>query len=510
MPSPPLPDTLVLPTRADLVAQWKSDVNFRAPGVSTDVGTLPDIDANVAGDLLLPVFVESSRQADAATLAGQNSAQLDQTCKDFGLPTKLPAVGASGFVQVTTSVGGANIASGQEIRNLVTGFRYTVSIGGVYNSTGTSPNNLVPVVGVDTGPSTNVTYGTTLTWTSPPPGLLTQAAVFENSDGSGLSGGADIESDDEQRARIRNARAFPAVSGNDAAYQLAATQTPGLAIGAAFTYPACLGAGTTCLVFLLRPASPGAGRIPNTAQIALVRANVIGQMPKDDSASFGVVLSDPVDLKLGVVWAPGAASWTDGTGAWPPSSGGSYDYKVSAVTDATHFTISTTDPGAVKPQAGQTIGFFVLGNLVSEPDAAFVRKRILSVTGANPWVIVCDTANNASDTTFTPAVNDRAMPWSDSLAALVPAITSYFDALGPGEQFATFFDAGYRQRRSPSNPASWPSVLTNKALVPIEELTAIEDVAIASPSTPRTPAIGTPGVSAYVLMLRSFSVYPKA
>lgn len=502
-----LPDRLVVPSRDDLVAQWKSDVNFRAPAISTDVGTLPDIDANVEADIVLPVFKESSRQADVESLDGQNTTQLNATCRDAGIPTQLPASGSSGFVNVSTSAGGASIAAGQEIKHLPTGLRWTCAVSGLYTT-----DTPVPIVGVDTGPQTNMPFGTVLTWSSPPAGLLAQATVFENSDGSGLTGGADVETPDEQRNRIRNARAFPAVSGNDAAYQKAAIETPGIAIGAAFTIPAVLGSGTTALAFLLRPGSPGGTRIPNNVQIGIVRGYVTVQMAKDDSCSYPVVLADPIDLKLGVVWAQGAASWTDGSAAWPPASAGTYDYSVSVSVDSTHFTISTTDPGAIAPQAGLTIGFFVRANVVSSPDNVFVRKRIASVVGGStgPWTIVVDTSNNSSDTTYTPVVGDRAMPWSDSLGLLSPPVVSFFDGLGPGEEFSVFFDDGYRQKRNPPDPKTWPKALTNKSLINVESLDAIEDVAIVSPSTPRDPAIGTPGVTIYLLTLRSLSVYPKA
>lgn len=500
-----LPDRLIVPSRDDLTTQWKNDVNFRAPAISTDTGTLPDIDANVEADIVLPIFSESSRQADVETLDGQDSTQLNTTCRDLGIPTKLPATGSSGYVNVSTAAGGATIAQGQEIKHLPTGLRWTCAVGGVYTS-----STPVPIVGTDMGPQTNLPFGTVLTWSSPPAGLLAQATVFRDSENRGLTGGADVETDDEQRNRIRNARAFPAVSGNDAAYQKAALETPGVALGAAFTYPCDLGSGTTSVAILLRPATSGASRIPNNVQIGLVRGYVTVQMAKDDSASYPSVLSSPVDLKLGVVWAQGAASWTDSTSAWPPAAAGTYDYAVSASVDATHFTISTTDPFAVAPQAGLTIGFFVEANVVASPDNVFVRKRILSVTGSNPWTIVVDTANNASDTTYTPAVGDRAMPWSDSLALLSPSVVSYFDGLGPGEEFATFFDDGYRQRRNPPDPKTWPKSLTNKSLIGIEELDAIEDVAIVSPATPHDPPIGTPGVLVYLLTLNSLSVYPKA
>lgn len=501
-------DKLIVPTREDLVTRYKSDYSFRAPLISTAEGTLPDIDANVTADLLLPIYTESSRQADANTLAGMNSTQLDAVCVAMGIPTKLPAVGAAGFVIVSTSIGGANIPAGAEIRNLNTGLRYNCAAPGIYNSNGASPTNLVPVTGVDTGPSTNVNSGVTLTWTSPVPGLSSQATVFQNSDGSGLSGGSNQESDDEQRARITESRANPAVSGNDAAYQLAMTKTPGMAVQAPFTWPAILGPGTTGVAGLLRPTSPGAGRIMTTAQIGLMKSWVIGQMPKDDSSIFIVILPQTVDMVFSITWAKGTASWTDGTNAWPPRTAVTYPYTVLGGATPKVFQVTTADPGAVAPQAGQTIGFFILGNLVSAPAQVLVQKRILSVTGLNPWTITIDATFAASDVSYAPTTGQRVMPWSDSLSQIVSPVVDYFETLGPGEMLATFFDNGYRQQRSPPDPGSWPQAITTKMLVPIEELAAVQNVLIASPSTPFYPNVGVPGVYANLLTLNSISAYP--
>jgi hypothetical protein len=416
-----LPDRLVVPTRGDLVAQWKSDVNFRAPAINTDVGTLPDIDANVEADIVLPIFVEDSRQADVESLDGQDSSQLDRTCTDMGIPTKLPATGSSGFVACSLSAGGAFIAAGQEIRDLVTGLRWTCADQLASTRRHQQPRSRSSESrhGPDrrTSPRGPCSRGA-----SPPPGLLAQASVFENSPtGAGLSGGADVESDDEQRTRIRNARANPAVSGNDAAYQTrGACRHAGVAIGVAFTYPRRASArAPRASPFLLRPSSPGAGRIPNTAQIALVRANVIGQMSKDDSC---VVRRRPRRIR----WTSSSASCGRralrrgpmARAAWPTSAAGNtYEYTDRRrVTDSTHFVISTTDPSPVVAAGGADARALRARATSSRRLTRSSSESVsLSVTGSGPWTIVVDTSNNASDTTFTPRVGDRAMPWSDSL-----------------------------------------------------------------------------------------------
>jgi len=502
MAAPVLPSALVVPTRDDLQSRFKRDLQIAAArggaSIAVATGSLGDIESKVYADAMLPIYAEAARQSATGTLDGKSLSELKQEAKDSGLTEQLPAAGASGFVIAAGATGGGFVTAGGEFRNLATGKRYMSLVSGLYK-----PGDLVAVAGIDTGPSSNVDAGTTLTWTSPPPGIDASAVVFEESDGSGLTGGRDAETAQEIADRIRASRANPAASGNDAAYQAAAMSTPGIAIQAAFTYPAIVGPGSTCLLFLLRPSAIGGSRIPNNAQIGLVKGYVTTQMPKGDSATFGVVIPQSTDLVITVVWANGVAQWTDGV-PWPPYS--SFDtYKVTNDTTATatSFSVGTSDPGYIAPQVGQTIGLFDRTNLV------FVEKRIRTVATVSPghWTLTIDTTDNASDTQFTPAVGDLVSPWSDSLNTLPGLVATYFDGLGPGEQVASFFDQGYRQRRSPVDPQFWPSSLTTKVLIPILELSSINDAEIKSPTLPFSPTVGTPGVSSNLLTLGRFAVF---
>lgn len=503
MAAPVLPTALVVPTRDALAATFKRDIQIAATrgGITIAIadGSLPDIKAKVFTDAMIPLYGEAARQSDVGTLDGKSGTELEQEAIDSGLPGRLAAAGASGFVVAQGATGGGYLTAGAEIRNLATGKRYQSLVSGLYK-----PGNLVTIAGIDTGPSTNVDAGTILTWTSPPPGIDASATVFADVDGNGLTGGRDIETDQQIRDRIRASRTNPAASGNDAAYQTAAMNTPGVGISAVFTYPAILGPGSTCLLFLLRPAVSGASRIPNNAQIGLVKGYVTGQMPKGDSVYYGVAIEQSTDVTMTVVWATGVAQWTDGI-PWPP-----YDalgvYSVYSAASATAFTLQYVGSGtSAVPQAGQTIALFDRTNLV------FVEKRILSVVSHLPSIahfdIAVDTTDNASDTQFTPAVGDLVSPWSDSINSIPALVAGYFDSLGPGEQVSTFFDAGYRQRRSPPDPQFWPASLTTKMLIPILQLAAIGDAEIKLPALPAAPTVGTPGVSSNLLTFGRFAVY---
>lgn len=181
-----------------------------------------------------------------------------------------------------------------------------------------------------------------------------------------------------------------------------------------------------------------------------------------------------------------------------------YKVKNTTTPTATACTVGTTDPGYVAPQVGQTIALFDRANM------RFVDKKILTVAVVSPgiWTLTFDTTNGASDTTFTPAVGDYVMPWSDSLPILIDPVAAFYETLGPGEQFATFFDEGYRQRRYPSSPTSWPNEITSRLSTPLEQLSAIDTVLVKSPALPYATPVGVVGVSSNLLEMGKLAVYP--
>ena len=208
----------------------------------------------------------------------------------------------------------------------------------------------------------------------------------------------------------------------------------------------------------------------------------------------------PVNVALRVTWAIGAPGWQDAT-QWPPYANPMVQIKAATVPTATAFRVTNV---GTAPVAGQTIGFF------DSAAAKFRKKRILTATFAvgTDYDIVCDTSNNASDTTYTPVVLQPCCPWSDSLDTLTSTIVNYFDVLGPGEQLSTFFDPGLRQRRSPKDPQFWPSTITTRLLTGVFALPTVQDTTLQEPATPFSPAVGTAGVSSNLLTLATIVAFP--
>lgn len=520
-----LPGPIATSTRDREIERFKRSFRIRVqngdPSVLVDTGDSSpvDTDAKICADIVMPLYAAAKTSSDNSVLEQARAKALKQWGKREGVGDPLGARGASGVVTIEASPGGGAIPTGQELRHKSSGLRYQVITNSHYDD-----GDPCAIVGKDTGPATNLPPGTQLEWTSPPPGIADTVLVQADASGHGLAGGADAEGEDNYRARIEQEKQSRAASGNDAEYQLAAESTPDAAIQKAFTWPCWFGPGTTCVICTVKPAHPGGSRAPSSTQMALVEAHVVGEFPGDDGASFGLLQEDPAEVVYAIDWAEGAPGWQDKV-TWPqffaqsPLSGPAA-IKVTAAASATTFTLATANAnysGVRQPVVGQTIGFYDRLNFKNQ------RKRILTVTGTGPWVITCDTTNNASDTSFTPAVGQRAMPWSDSLDATlftegkeadgaqeaVPpsGVLAHFDTLGPGEQFSSFYDDGQRQHRQPRPPRSWPHTLTTRGLIDAITAPEVEDVDLLE-GDGLAPAVGTPGLTAHILLLHGLAFFP--
>jgi uncharacterized phage protein gp47/JayE len=501
MPLDNVPGQFVVPTRPELVADYERDYRLIVPDAVIGEGTPINVDAKVQADALLPLYTQALKIARLGSLEDMTGDQLEDAAEDLGLPRRLAATGARGFVRVTTSAGGAAIVAGQEAVHSLTGTRYAADETGLKLD-----GDSVALVGITSGPITNLPAGSVLDWVDPPAGLAQRATVTADGNGDGLIGGRDEETNEEIVDRIRDARANPSASGNEAAYRKAVRETPGVPVQAAFTTPALFGPGTIGVFLLLRPSGPGGTRIANADQMAAVSSHVRLELPGDDSPFFFDVFEYPLVVALRVRWARGVSGWTDAT-PWPP-------YVVSDAakmrvngtpTSPTAFQVTDGNNGSPAPAIGNTIAFW------DRPKNTFRRKRILTVTaaGAGTWNVTCDTSNNASDQTYTPESGQAFGPWSDSLQPLALPMVGEFDKLGPGEQ-ATFFDVDKRRRRQPESPEQWPSVLTARALVPLYDLPALSSVEVAQPTFPyETPLPLVEFGFPRLLVLSNLLVFPQ-
>ncbi len=463
-----LPAPIPITTRDKEIEKWKRSFRVRVPAADTGTGTQPDTDARTNADIVMPLYAAATINNNNTVLELARGAALDQWAEREGVDPRREAVGASGSVTFAGNLTGSTIPDTAEIKNSDTGVRYRVITTALY-----VPGDPIGIVGKDTGPGTNLAAGAQLKWTSPQPGSSDFAVVTTQANGTGLTGGRDKENDDEFLLRIQQEKQNRAASGNDAEYQLEAEKTPNVAIQKSFTYPAITMAGTIGLVFTMLPQHSGGSRIPNATQVSLVESHVTGEFPGDDGAMFGLLADQNTDVVYEIDWADSAAGWTD-LAPWPvyyavaPVSGPGAVQITS--TSATVFTLATANSvytGIQQPLAGQTIAF------------------------------------------YTPAVGQRACPWSDSLPSILTGLWAYFDTLGPGEQVSTFYDEGTRQRRQPDSKLSWNYSTTTRGLSDAAELAAeVADVGVIE-GDEVTPAVGNPGTLSYLLLLRYLAVFPK-
>jgi uncharacterized phage protein gp47/JayE len=492
-----LPGVIVTQTRDEYRDRYLQDYQLMVPDADVGPGGQPYVDGSLSADNALVLFNDAITIGNGTNIDTSTGRWLKQIGESEGV-YKLPPAGASGYIIVTTAVGGATIFQGDEVRQQLSGLRFLVAQTKLYVD-----GELVPIAGLDTGDATNLDAGTVLEFTNPRPGCAPLATVFEQSNGDGLTGGRPEESDDDYRARIKLKRANPPASGNDAEYQRVIEDIASMSVQKAFTYPAVFGPGTMSFAFTLRPSTPGAGRIPNGAQITLVLATLLGREPADDGIFAAVVVSQSLDVVYRVSWLNGAAGWANNP-RWPPYSSPKVTVRAAPAPTPTTFRIGTTGGPIDDPVAGQTIGVF------DRPNKAFRRKRIESVTPVTPgqeWDIVCSTVNLASDTTYMPNSGQAVSPWSDSLDQLVVPTLTYVDGLGSGEMFSTFVDPGLRQKRNPPNPDSYPSTITNKIISPILALPSISNAVLLEPTIPFDTTVGTPGTLVYLFELRDLGVY---
>lgn len=492
-----LPDGFTVPTRSEIRDKFQRDFVLRQPGAPTGPGSQAFIDGSVIADTLAPVYADAVSIARGANLDDMTREQLKDEASALGIPEELPASAGSGFVVITASSGGVFIDSARELKDDSRKLRFRCASSATYFDA-----QPVPIIGIDVGPATNIPAGTTLKWTNPPAGLGATATVQADADGRGLTGGRNAETDDDIRNRIRAEESDKAAAGNVAEIRLRvkeAARVLGIAIREVFVYPAVVGAGHYSYVFTLRPGSPGDSRVPDSVQIAAVRAYIHGVLPEDDGILAAELIDEDVDLRLGIEWAKGAEGWLDAQ-PWPLYSDG---FKVSTVTSATVFRVVGTT-AVQPPAAGKTFAFY------DASEGTFVRKKILTATfvSGTSYDIVVDATNNVSDVNYVPAVNEEMCPWSASLDLIVAPLVAEFDALGPGQQVEEPFDEGYRQKRMPEDPYEWPSALRHNALDGVDDLSQVLDVEWLEPDMPHAPAVGVAGVSANLLFPASILAFP--
>jgi hypothetical protein len=465
-----------------------------------DVGpnTLPQILSKGVSAVTAPIYSNNQIVAQATTIRGSFGTRLDAIGAELGVP-RGGATPASGSIQITAEPGGGTIYAGDVVVYTPANITLVVLETNVYVD-----GDLVEVNTTSTGPTANIDAGAVVQFQNQRPGIGLQAVVFEQPDGTGISGGSDAQTDYDYQNTLIAAQSDPAAAGNVAQLLRVVERTANVPVLKAFCIPCFDGAGTTCIAFLVRPDPVTGSCIPNDTHIQSVLQNVEASFNGDDGYTVAFILPQPLVVGARITWRSTVATWTD-NGPWPPAvSTSPVAVDPAAAITSTSFR-ATTQVTIPDPQVGQTIGLF------EKSSGTFVRKLIAQVTpvvAGMSWDLVFDASNLASDP-YVPVAGALLSAWSDSITMLPAGVIAYFATLGPGEQFATFPDPGVRGRRLPLNPESWPSTIYNQALVDAFQTSgATSDVTPVMPQTPATPPLGTPGVALYLFELGDLAIYP--
>ena len=120
------PGVIVTRTRDQIRDQYLADYQLRIPTADVGPDTLPYVDASGLADAEMVLVNDAVVIGRGTVLQDSAGAWLLKIGTDEGV-TPRPAVGGSGFVNVTTSTGGANILAGTEIREPKSGLRFRVT-----------------------------------------------------------------------------------------------------------------------------------------------------------------------------------------------------------------------------------------------------------------------------------------------------------------------------------------------------------------------------------------------
>jgi uncharacterized phage protein gp47/JayE len=528
MPLDSLPGKLVLKTREQVKQLWNQFTLIRNPGADLREGSQVDQDGSVAADLTMLVQSNAVTVANGVSRSTATGPDVDTWIFLQTGGARGPSQGAGGTVSIQASSNGAQLEAG-DLLTSPNGNVYEFTTAGTYQN-----GQPVPVAGVTKGSGTDLPAGSLLQIQTSRPGLTDLTAiVLPQADGSGLSGGAGAESDSDALARLQDLASNPPASGNEAEYRAAIEQIQTIGVQAAFAIPDVMAPGTIAVMFLLRPGTPGANRIPSAGQMAQVLSLIGGSMPGDDGIYMCAIVAFPVTLVLNVLWSSSSAGWAD-TSLFPlyhpPPAPDVPNTNLVAVAPNAGGAIAALafrlqSPAMTEvPQVGQSVAFY------DGPNQKFRRKKIATVTAitSTQYDITVDTSTGLSDTSYTPSNGQPCSPWSDSLQDLVVPLVIAFDSLGPSEQFASFFDPGIRQRRSPPSPNFWPNRITTRilggALTPqppqgpqqnqppiptVYGLLSIDDVELVEPAPPFSAPVGSPGVFSNLLTLGTILAFPE-
>jgi hypothetical protein len=402
---------------------------------------------------------------------------------------RLLATGGSGTVQGDASPGTTFIGSTTIPNAIATqakdkaGLKYQVFINAVANAQGKATMTLV---GIDTGPATNLKVGDELQWINPPGGAAPKCKVIAEN----FRGGVPTESDQEWGDRLFEARSRRPRAGNPGHFMLWARRSMN-AVEQAFIYPCGLHAGSV-VVCVTQKRGVSLGPLARIA--GLVTTTVVGGyltppgspvVPGRVHVVVTAANAQSVDMSLRLALAKGLPSGWAQALAWPGFD--TLAATINDVDDQTHFRMHCDTP---LPAVG--VPEIMVWN---EDTSRFERLSVVTITpatGDNYDVVLSAAPEKTLD------VGDVISPYTARHEAVAKGIESYFDALGPGEIIDLSTDVrAVRAFRRPIPQQRFPYQITADLLDFVRDSigspitgSTIAASSVTTPSTPVTPSQG--------------------
>lgn len=252
------------PTLSQLVERVRSDVLSRLPAEDTLRRADAEVYARVLAGISHGLYGFIEWLANQIIFDTAEREFLERWCSIWGIYRK-SAAKATGIASFTAQAG-ALIPAGTLLQAL-DGLQYQTTL----DATGTAPTFAAPIQAVLAGVAGNRSAGQALTLVSPVVGVQSGATAGL------ISGGADVESDDDLRARLLFRIQQPPQGGSASDYVAWALQVPGAT--RAWVYPNELGVGTVVLRFVRDNDGAGAAIIPDAGEVAAMQAYVDALRP---------------------------------------------------------------------------------------------------------------------------------------------------------------------------------------------------------------------------------------
>lgn len=349
--------------------------------------------------------------------------------------SKLPATGASGDVTIlavagTLVVGSTTVPddSAYQARDAA-GKKYQVFVGGVVPSSGSL---VCTIKAMDTGKTTNLVAGDTLTWISRDPNMKPTCVVA-----SDFSGGTDVETDAEFAARMAGNIQHKQAAGNDAHFRKWARGFSN-SVEDAYIYPCALNAGSVVIALTAKRTGEGpTQRIPSSALISSATAYLVppASAVVPARAFVLVVPTVSVDADLGFQLAlekGSSAGWED---VRPFPNNSATLATVQTVTSLTEFTMTCADSALPGQSALATLTAPDAPSLMiwCEAKSKFERLNVQSVEDLGSHAFRVILSSKPKDTVIV--YGDVVSPYMARHSIVTASIGTYFDELGPGDLF---------------------------------------------------------------------------